>query len=107
MKVIDGIYQLLTPFPEFTTEDARALRRDLEEHPRVMKGLPYVMPYLLMSGGDIALVDCGWNTDTAYAALEEGMKEHGTHPTEIQRLVVPLSTSLGVVNVHVALRDAG
>jgi glyoxylase-like metal-dependent hydrolase (beta-lactamase superfamily II) len=88
VKVIEGIYQLLTPFPEFTTEDARVLRHELEEHPRVMKSLPYVMPYLLKSEGDVVLLDCGWNTDSAYAALEEGMKEHGSHPTEIQRLVV-------------------
>ena len=88
MQIIQGIYQLLTPFPQFTTEDAKALRRELEEHPRVTKGLPYVLPYMIKSGGDTILVDCGWNTDSAYAALEEGMKEHGSHPTEIQKLVV-------------------
>jgi glyoxylase-like metal-dependent hydrolase (beta-lactamase superfamily II) len=88
LQIIDGIYQLLTPFPQFTTEDAKALRRELEEHPRVTKGLPYVLPYLLKRGGDTVLVDCGWNTDSAYSALEEGMKEHGSHPTEINRLVI-------------------
>jgi len=88
VKVIDGIYQLLTPFPEYTIEDAKALRRELEEHPRVIKGLPYVLPYLIKSGGETALVDCGWNTDSAYKALEEGMKEHGSHPSEIQQLLI-------------------
>ena len=88
MQIIDGIYQLLTPFPQFTTEDAKALRRELQEHPRVTKGLPYVLPYMIKDGGDTILVDCGWNTDSAYSALEEGMKEHGSHPTEINRLVI-------------------
>ncbi|MGH2633874.1 MAG: MBL fold metallo-hydrolase, partial [Tepidiformaceae bacterium] len=88
MQIIEGIYQLLTPFPQFSIEDAKALRRTLEEHPRVTKGLPYVLPYLLKSGGDTVLLDCGWNTDSAYQALEEGMKEHGSHPTEIGKLVV-------------------
>ena len=88
MKIIDGIYQLLTPFPQFTFEDAKMLRQQLEAHPRVTKGLPYVLPYLLKDGDDTVLVDCGWNTDSAYAALEEGMKEHGSHPSGINRLVV-------------------
>lgn len=88
MRIIDGIYQLLTPFPQFTIADARALRHELQEHPRVTKGLPYVLPYLLKDGGDTVLVDCGWNTDSAYQALEEGMKEHGSHPNDINKLVV-------------------
>jgi len=88
MRIIDGIYQLLTPFPQFTIEDAKALRRELQEHPRVTKGLPYVLPYLIKDSGDVVLVDCGWNTDSAYRALEEGMREHGSHPSEIQRLII-------------------
>lgn len=88
MQIIPGIYQLLTPFPQFTIEDAKALRRELEEHPRVTKGLPYVLPYMLKAGGDTVLVDCGWNTDSAYQALEEGMREHQSHPTEINKLVI-------------------
>jgi glyoxylase-like metal-dependent hydrolase (beta-lactamase superfamily II) len=87
-KIIDGIYQLLTPFPQFTIEEARKLRVELEAKPRVTKGLPYVLPYLIKDGGDTVLVDCGWNTDAAYAALEEGMQEHGSHPTEINKLVI-------------------
>jgi len=88
VKIFDGIYQLLTPFPQFTFEDAKAMRRQLEEHPRITKGLPYVLPYMVKSGGDNMLLDCGWNTDSAYEALEIGMKEHGSHPTEIQQLVI-------------------
>jgi len=88
VQIIEGIYQLLTPFPQFSIEDAKMLRRQLQDHPRVTKGLPYVLPYLLKAGGDTVLVDCGWNTDTAYQALEEGMREHGSHPTEINKLVV-------------------
>lgn len=80
MEVLPGIFQLLTPFPQYTFEDARALRRDLAEHPRVTKGLPYVLPYMVKDGGDTMLVDCGWNTDSAYAALETGMQEHGRTP---------------------------
>src|SRR3989304_976853 len=74
MRIIDGIYQLLTPFPQFSIADAKALRHELQEHPRVTKGLPYVLPYLIKDGDDTVLVDCGWNTDSAYQALEEGMK---------------------------------
>lgn len=88
MQIIEGVYQLLTPFPQFTIEDAKALRVQLQEHPRVTKGLPYVLPYLLKSGGDTVLLDCGWNTDSAYQALEEGMKEHGSNPTDIAKLVI-------------------
>jgi glyoxylase-like metal-dependent hydrolase (beta-lactamase superfamily II) len=88
LQIIEGIYQLLTPFPQFTIEDAKALRVQLQEHPRVTKGLPYVLPYLLKAGGDTVLLDCGWNTDSAYQALEEGMKEHGSHPNDIAKLVI-------------------
>lgn len=88
MKILDGIYQLLTPFPQFKIEEARRLRVELEKAPRVTKGLPYVLPYMVKSGGDTMLIDCGWNTDDAYSALEEGMKEHGSHPTEIKELFI-------------------
>jgi glyoxylase-like metal-dependent hydrolase (beta-lactamase superfamily II) len=88
MQVAEGVFQLLTPFPQFTIEDARALRRDLEEHPRVTKGLPYVLPYMIKSQGEVALIDCGWNTDSAYQALEEDMKSHGSHPEQIQQLII-------------------
>lgn len=88
MKIIDGIYQLLTPFPEYTIEDAKRLRIEHEREPRVMKGLPYVLPYMVKSGGDVLLVDCGWHTDDAYTCLEEGMREHGSHPSEVSKLAI-------------------
>ncbi|MCY3603722.1 MAG: MBL fold metallo-hydrolase, partial [Chloroflexi bacterium] len=88
MKILDGVYQLLTPFPQYKYEEAKKLRVELERAPRVTKGLPYVMPYLIKHGSDTMLVDCGWNTDVAYAALEEGMGEFGSHPSEITQLVI-------------------
>ena len=88
MKILDGIYQLLTPFPQYQLEDARKIRIEYAEKPRVMKGLPYVLPYLIKSGDDVVLVDCGWNTDQAYQALEEGMVEHGSHPSAVTKLVI-------------------
>lgn len=88
MQVTEGVYQLLTPFPQFTFEQAKKLRKELEEHPRVTKGLPYVLPYMIKDGGDTILVDCGWNTESAYGALEAGMKEHGSHPSEVSKLVI-------------------
>jgi glyoxylase-like metal-dependent hydrolase (beta-lactamase superfamily II) len=88
VKILEGIYQLLTPFPQFSIEDAKAMRRQLEEHPRVTKGLPYVLPYLVKSNGDTMLIDCGWNTDSAYEALEAGMREHDSHPSEVARLFI-------------------
>jgi glyoxylase-like metal-dependent hydrolase (beta-lactamase superfamily II) len=88
VKIFDGIYQLLTPFPQFTFEKAKELRVELEKAPRVTKGLPYVLPYMVKSGGDTMLIDCGWNTDDAYNALEVGMQEHGSHPTEVKQLFI-------------------
>ena len=84
MEIVEGLYQLLTPFPKFTLEDATQLRRDLQKKPRVTKGLPY----LIRSGGETMLVDCGWNTEAAFAALATGMQEHGSHPTEVTKLVI-------------------
>lgn len=88
MRILEGVYQLLTPFPQYEFAEARRLRGELERKPRVTKGLPYVLPYLIRHGGDTMLVDCGWNTDAAHAALEEGMREHGAHPSEITQLVI-------------------
>lgn len=88
MKILDGIYQLLTPFPQYELADAKRLRIELEKAPRMIKGLPYVLPYMIKSGSETVLVDCGWNTDAAFAALEEGMAEHGATPAGITKLVI-------------------
>ena len=87
-EIIDGIYQLITPFPDVTFADAKRLRSELQAAPRITKGLPYVMPYLVKGGGETMLIDCGWNTDNAYHALEEGMKEHNSHPSEVTKLFI-------------------
>ena len=87
-QVVEGVHELLTPFPEFTFEESQRLRKELEKAPRVTKGLPYVLPYMIASGGDVVLIDCGWNTDGAYDALAAGMKDHGAAPEEISRLLI-------------------
>ena len=54
MQVIEGIYQIVTPFPELTGQQAREVRRDLANKPRWIKSLPYVLPYLITSKGEAA-----------------------------------------------------
>lgn len=88
MQIIEGLYQLVTPFPEFSYAQAREIRQDLGKKPRWIKSLPYVLPYLIRSRGELALVDNGWNTDAAYGGLQEGMAEHGTQPADLTRLIV-------------------
>ena len=67
-KIREGIYQLVTPFPDYQIQEAYELRKDLEAKPRVTRGLPYVLPYLVTSRGEQLLVDCGWSTDDAHTA---------------------------------------
>src|SRR5579875_2765614 len=88
MQVIEGLYQLITPFPQFSYEQAREYRRDLGSKPRWIKSLPYVLPYLIRSNGETALVDNGWNTDSAFEALADGMAEHGAKPADLQQLII-------------------
>ena len=88
MQIIEGVYQLLTPFPQFTFDQALRLRHELEEKPRVTKGLPYVLPYMVKDGEEVLLMDCGWNTEAAFEALQSGMQEHGTDPAAITQLVI-------------------
>lgn len=76
-RIAGGIFQLVTPFPEFSHAEALALRADLEAHPRVTKELPYVLPYLIVGRGEAALGDCGWNTDAAHAALAAEVRAAG------------------------------
>ncbi len=88
MQVIEGVFQLVTPFPEFTYAQAKEWRADLGSKPRWVKTLPYVLPYLIRSNGETALVDNGWNTDTAYEAVKDGMAEHGADPKDLSQLII-------------------
>jgi glyoxylase-like metal-dependent hydrolase (beta-lactamase superfamily II) len=84
----EGIHQIVSPFPEYQRKDAYELRHDLEAHPRVTKGLPYVLLYYLESRGETLLIDCGWNTDDSLLALQEQLREKGTDITEIDNLLL-------------------
>jgi len=88
MQVLEGIYQLVTPFPQFTYPQAKELRQDLAGKPRWIKTLPYVLPYLIRSRSETALVDNGWNTDAAYEGLVAGMAEHDATPEQIGSLFI-------------------
>ena len=89
MKLIqEGIHQIVSPFPEFQRKDAYELRHDLEAHPRVTEGLPYVLLYFIESRGETILIDCGWNTDDSLLALREQLGENGTEITEIDNLLL-------------------
>jgi glyoxylase-like metal-dependent hydrolase (beta-lactamase superfamily II) len=87
-RIKDGIFQLVTPFPEFDYAQALHYRHDLEASPRVMKTLPYVLPYLVKRGDDVLLVDCGWNTDVAYDALVEEMRLAGSNLDEVRTVLI-------------------
>ncbi|HLZ71217.1 MAG TPA: MBL fold metallo-hydrolase [Dehalococcoidia bacterium] len=88
MQIIEGVYQLVTPFPKVSYAEAKEYRSDLGRKPRWIKSLPYVLPYLVRSGSDTALIDNGWNTDAAYDALCDGMAEHGARPRDLRQLIV-------------------
>jgi glyoxylase-like metal-dependent hydrolase (beta-lactamase superfamily II) len=87
-RIREGIYQIITPFPEFQRDEAYRLRDDLESHPRVTKSLPYVLPYFIASRGDNLLVDCGWNTDDALQAVKEQLSDTGGDISELQNLLL-------------------
>lgn len=87
-RVHEGIHQIVSPFPDFGRKEAYHLREDLESRPRVMRGLPYVLPYFISSRGETLLVDCGWDTDDAHLALKEQLREIGTDISEIRSLLL-------------------
>ena len=87
-RIQAGIHQIVTPFPEYERAEAYRFRTELEAHPRVTRGLPYVLPYFIASRGDTLLIDCGWNTDDAYAALEEQLREAGAGVDDVQTLAL-------------------
>lgn len=87
-RVRDGFYQIVTPFPEYERRESYRLRSELEAHPRVTRGLPYVLPYFITSQGENLLVDCGWKTDDAYLALSEQLREIGSDIAGLQALLI-------------------
>ena len=67
MEVAPGLYQLKVPMPG---------------------PLEYVLAYLFPCDGGYTLVDPGWPSDEAFAALESQLQEIGAALTDIRRLVI-------------------
>lgn len=67
-EVLSGLYQLKVPIPD--------------------NPLGWVLPYLIKSTDGYTLIDCGWNTEEAFAALEQELKECGVAFEDIKQLVV-------------------
>ena len=88
MQILEGVYQLVTPFPNISYEDAKKWRDDLGNKPRWIKTLPYVLPYAVHSKGEVMLVDNGWNTDPAHEALEDGLNQHDLSIKDVTQLVL-------------------
>jgi len=88
-RIRNGIHQLVSPFPQYTREEAYRFRE--EEGAQKLRhrgGLPYVLPYFIASQGENLLVDCGWATDDSFAALQEQLREIGSDPSEISTLAL-------------------
>ncbi|MPZ23455.1 MAG: MBL fold metallo-hydrolase [Dehalococcoidia bacterium] len=88
MQVLEGVYQLITPFPKVSYEEARKWRADLGSKPRWIKTLPYVLPYAVSSNGETLLVDNGWNTDVAHDALQQSLKDHDLSIADVSQLAL-------------------
>jgi glyoxylase-like metal-dependent hydrolase (beta-lactamase superfamily II) len=67
-EVLSGLYQLKVPIPD--------------------NPLGWVLPYLIKTNDGYTLIDCGWNTEEAFAALEEELNECGVKFDDIKQLVV-------------------
>jgi len=50
--------------------------------------LRYVLVYVLELDDGVALIDAGWNTDEAWAALEAGLAETGGSMTDVRAVLV-------------------
>ncbi len=51
--------------------------------------LRYVLVYALeLSGGGVAIIDAGWNTDDAWAALSDGLEEAGGSVSDVRAVLV-------------------
>ena len=67
-EVLSGLYQLKVPIPD--------------------NPLGWVLPYLIPGDDGYTLVDCGWNTEEAFAALEQELRELRLTFNDIKRLLV-------------------
>lgn len=67
-EVLSGLYQLKVPIPN--------------------NPIGYVLPYLIPGDDGYTLVDSGWNTPEAFAALEAELKEVGVSFEQIKRLLI-------------------
>ncbi|MEX0786050.1 MAG: MBL fold metallo-hydrolase [Dehalococcoidia bacterium] len=67
-EVISGLYQLKVPIPN--------------------NPIGFVLPYLIPGDDGYTMIDCGWNTPEAFAALESELAEVGVPFDRIKRLIV-------------------
>ena len=67
-EVLSGLYQLKVPIPN--------------------NPIGYVLPYLIPGDDGYTLVDSGWNTPEAFAALEADLKEVSVSFDQIKRLLI-------------------
>ncbi|HYZ15454.1 MAG TPA: MBL fold metallo-hydrolase [Candidatus Acidoferrum sp.] len=74
--------------------DALALTSSLGEGivqirlPMAGNPLRYINGYLLEDGDGYTLIDCGWKADDVFAALQQGLAEHGVALGDIRRLLI-------------------
>ena len=67
-EILSGLYQLKVPIPN--------------------NPIGYVLPYLIPGDDGYTLVDSGWNTPEAFAALEAELKEVSVSFDQIKRLLI-------------------
>ena len=67
-EILSGLYQLRVPIPD--------------------NPLGWVLPYLIRSNDGYTLIDSGWNTPEAFAALEQELRHVGVAFEDIKRLIV-------------------
>jgi glyoxylase-like metal-dependent hydrolase (beta-lactamase superfamily II) len=82
-----------TTKPPRTMSDApltSTLAGDIVQIRLPMAGNPlrYVNGYLLEDDDGHTLVDCGWKADDVFAALQQGLAEHGRSLADVRRLLV-------------------
>jgi len=68
VEIVPGLHQLKTPFPG--------------------PALPYIMPYALVGTDGVNLVDAGFGTPEAIAAMTAQLAELGFEPKDIRRLFI-------------------